>query len=175
MKKSVILFVTVLVLAALSLPVTAQTPEAGRFVAHMTGDQEVPMRETNAVGQTVLRLNRDGTELDFMLMVANIENVVASHIHLGPEGSNGPIVAFLFGTVPPGGGRVQGVLSRGTITSADLVGPLAGQDLSVLIAALRSGGAYVNVHTNDGIGEVNTGPGDFPGGEVRGQVYTAGP
>jgi hypothetical protein len=33
---------------------------------------------------------------------------------------------------------------------------------------MRTGNAYVNVHTNDGVGAVNTGPGDFPGGEIRG-------
>jgi hypothetical protein len=26
------------------------------------------------------------------------------------------------------------------------------------------------VHTNDGVAPPNTGPGDFPGGEIRGQV-----
>ena len=39
-----------------------------------------------------------------------------------------------------------------------------------LIALLDSGGAYVNVHTNDGVDPINTGPGDFPGGEVRGDI-----
>jgi hypothetical protein len=27
------------------------------------------------------------------------------------------------------------------------------------------------VHTNDGVAPTNTGPGDFPGGEIRGQVH----
>ena len=61
------------------------------------------------------------------------------------------------------------------LESADLVGPLAGQDLSVLIQTIRTGGAYVNVHTNDGIGPTNEGPGDFPAGEIRGQIRSAGP
>ncbi|MCI0529077.1 MAG: hypothetical protein L0Y56_16700 [Nitrospira sp.] len=56
-----------------------------------------------------------------------------------------------------------------------MVGPLVGMDLSVLVAAMRNGGTYVNVHTNDRIAPANTGPGDFPGGEVRGQIQTAGP
>ena len=46
---------------------------------------------------------------------------------------------------------------------------LAGHPLSDLIDALRLGNAYVNVHTNDGVAPTNTGPGDFPGGEIRGQ------
>jgi hypothetical protein len=39
-----------------------------------------------------------------------------------------------------------------------------------LIDEFQAGNAYVNVHTNDGIGSPNTGPGDFAAGEVRGQV-----
>ena len=62
------------------------------------------------------------------------------------------------------------VLATGTITAANLVGPLAGQPLSALLAELRSGNAYANVHTNDGLGDPNTGPGDFPGGEIRAQL-----
>ena len=55
------------------------------------------------------------------------------------------------------------------------MGPLAGMDFSVLITAMRTAGTYVNVHTNDGVPPPNTGPGDFPGGEIRGQVAVAGP
>jgi hypothetical protein len=35
---------------------------------------------------------------------------------------------------------------------------------------IREGNAYVNVHTSDGNTTPNQGPGDFPGGEIRGQV-----
>jgi hypothetical protein len=40
-----------------------------------------------------------------------------------------------------------------------------------VLAAMASGATYVNVHTNDGVDPPNTGPGDFPGGEIRGQVH----
>jgi len=79
-------------------------------------------------------------------------------------------VVFLYGNVPPGGGSVNGVLAEGTITAANFVGPLAGQPMSVLLAAMQAGNTYTNVHTNDGIAPTNTGPGDFPGGEIRGQI-----
>jgi len=39
-----------------------------------------------------------------------------------------------------------------------------------LLDAMRAGLTYVNVHTNDGVDGTNTGPGDFPGGEIRGQL-----
>ena len=43
-------------------------------------------------------------------------------------------------------------------------------DLASVLAAIESGNTYVNVHTNDGVAPPNTGPGDFPGGEIRGQI-----
>jgi hypothetical protein len=57
------------------------------------------------------------------------------------------------------------------ITSSNLVGLLAGHPLSDLIDAMENGSAYVNVHTNDFVDPPNTGPGDFPGGEIRGQLF----
>lgn len=143
---------------------------AGAYTAPLSGAQEVPERETPARGQAVFRLSADGTELHYRLIVANIDNVVGSHIHLAEAGANGPIVAFLFGPAPAGGGGTDGVLATGTITADDLVGPLAGQPLEALIAQIEAGDTYVNVHTNDGVGDTNTGPGDFPGGEIRGQI-----
>jgi hypothetical protein len=152
----------------------AQPPDAGNFVAHLDGGNEVPPAETFATGQAVFQLSSDGSALDYKLIVANIDNVVAAHIHLAPAEANGPVVAFLAGPFPPAGGAIDGILAEGTITAGDLIGPLAGQDLSVLVAAIRSGGTYVNVHTNDGVDPTNTGPGDFAGGEVRGQIAPAG-
>jgi len=168
------IFVSVLVLALPGLAL-AEPPASKIFVTHLDGGQEVPARETLATGQFTSKLNDDETELSYRLIVANIENVVAAHIHLGVAGVNGPIVAFLAGPFPPGGGRVDGVLAEGTITADDLIGPLVGQELSVLAAAMRTGGTYANVHTNDGVLPINTGPGDFPGGEIRGQIRPTAP
>jgi hypothetical protein len=135
---------------------------------HASGDLELPARETLGQGQAIFQLSKDGTAIEYRLIASNIENVTASHIHLGGSTVNGPVVAFLFGNAPSGGGRTNGVLAEGTITAADLVGPLAGEPLSALIDAMNSGNAYVNVHTNDGVAPTNTGAGDFPGGEIRG-------
>jgi len=139
------------------------------FAVHLSGDEEVPPRDTLAQGQAIFHLSDDGTTLEYKLIVANIDNVFMAHIHLGPVGVNAPIVVFLYGPVAPGGGRVDGVISQGTITAANLIGPLAGHPLADLITAMNTGNAYVNAHTNDGVDGINTGPGDFPGGEVRGQ------
>ncbi len=148
----------------------AGAAHAASFVSPLSGGEEVPVRDTKARGNAVYDLSEDGTQLHYKLIVANIDNVVASHIHLGPKGVNAPVVAFLFGPVPPGGGRLNGVLAEGTITAANLTGPLAGHPFSDLINAMQAGNTYTNVHTNDGVAPPNTGPGDFPGGEIRGQI-----
>ena len=131
------------------------------FTVHLSGDNEVPPNLSQATGEGIFQLRNNETELHYKLIVANIENVMMSHIHVAPAGSNGPVVAWLYPSAPPPvmiEGRFDGVLAEGVITSANLVGPLAGHPLSDLVDLLRSGGAYTNVHTMQ-----------YPGGEIRGQ------
>ena len=152
---------------------SASVPDAKNFVAHLVGANEVPAHDTRAQGEIKLQLSADGQALEYRLISSNIDNVFMSHIHIAPAGMNGPIVVFLFGPVATGGGRTDGVLKAGTITAAQFIGPLAGHPLSDLVAAIRAGTAYANVHTSNGSG--SAGPGNFPGGEIRGQIRTAGP
>jgi len=80
-------------LAAMVLAVVAvaEPPNARHFVAHLEGGQEVPVRETNATGQTVFTLSKDETQIEYRLIVANIDNVTAAHIHLAGAGVNGQL------------------------------------------------------------------------------------
>jgi hypothetical protein len=48
--------------------------------------------------------------------------------------------------------------------------PNQGITFDALLDLMRNGGSYVNVHTSDGAAPIDTGPGDFPGGEIRGQI-----
>lgn len=91
-------------IALLSLPGMANADEDRTFVAHLSGDEEVPPRATLAQGQAIFHLSTDGTRLEYKLRVANIENIVAAHIHRGVRGANGPVVVFLAGPFGPGGG-----------------------------------------------------------------------
>lgn len=165
-----LLAVLVAALATFAFAGLAPAGENANFGAHLTGDDEVPANASAGQGQAIFHLSADETVLEYKLIASNIENVVASHIHIGAEGVNGPVVAFLFGPAPAGGGRTDGVLAQGTITEADLVGPLAGQPFSALVDEIRAGNTYVNVHTNDGVDPAGTGPGDLPAGEIRGQI-----
>jgi hypothetical protein len=167
-------------ISASASPSANANANGGNFGTPLSGGEEVPARASRAQGSAIFQLSHDGTELDHRLIVANIENVVQAHIHLAVAGANGGIVVWLYPSTaagppaPNGGGRISGTIAAGTITAANFVGSLAGDPMSDLVAALQSGGAYVNVHTNDGVAPTNTGPGDFPGGEVRGQIEHRG-
>src|SRR5262245_65537238 len=147
-----------------TIPLVASDVKTGSPLSstHLKGHEEVPPRDTTAQGQAIMKVSEDGLSISYKLIVSNIENVVQSHIHIGPVGVNGPIVVFLAGPFPNGGGRIDGVLAEGTFTAANFINILAGHPMSDLLAALAAGNAYVNVHTNDGVGAINTGPGDFP-------------
>jgi hypothetical protein len=170
----------ILALAALALSAGAVAANESNFGTHLKGRYEVPLRDTDAQGQATFRVADDGQSIDYKLIASNIDNAFMAHIHMLPPGvdpatNNGGIVVWLFpSTAPVPGpipsGRHDGVLAEGTITAANLVGALAGHPLSDLLAAIADGRSYVNVHTNDGVDGVNTGPGDFPGGEIRGPL-----
>jgi hypothetical protein len=163
----VVVLMGVLLVGVLGSTVSAQPTT---FRAVLSGGDEVPPRDTRARGVATFRLNAEGTELGFRLVVANIENVVAAHIHCGVVGVNGPVGVTLFAGAP-GGGRTDGVLAAGSLTAPDPGNGCGWLDLDDVVAAVESGNAYVNVHTNDGVEPPNTGPGDFPGGEIRGQNF----
>jgi hypothetical protein len=69
-----------------------------------------------------------------------------AHIHNGKSGENGPPVVMLF-------------MGKGKITSADLQGPLSGEQLSDLAKLMQDRNTYVNVHTQQN-----------QNGEIRGQI-----
>jgi hypothetical protein len=154
---------------------------------HMTGDEEffIPATpgaptpaDSPAQGEAIFRVSDDGSTVDFRLIASNIDNVIMSHIHCGRPGENGPIRMWLYPVIGPNGapgpsgtGPQNGVLASGSFSPAGVTCPASavGQDMP-LLDAMRAGLTYVNVHTNDGVDGVNTGPGDFPGGEIRGQL-----
>ncbi len=136
--------------------------QAKNFRAHLSGDQEVPANESIAQGQATFQLSKDGNELSYKLIVANLEDLHMAHIHRAPAGVNGGVVAWLYPSAPPAAmlpGTTNGILAEGVIKASDLRGSLAGQQLSALIDEMLAGNTYVNVHTML-----------FPGGEIRGQI-----
>jgi hypothetical protein len=90
----------------------------------------------------------------------------ASHIHFGNRFTSGGVSAFLCGggskpPCPPG--TTTEAVITGTITPADVIGPssqgIAPGEFAEFVQAIRAGMTYTNVHT-----------GNFPAGEIRGQI-----
>lgn len=129
------------------------------FFAKLRGRNEVPPVETDARGQAFFKLSRDELSLKFKLELFEVENVVVAHLHLGAKGTNGPVVAFLFGPIT-NPVSIECATFTGMITQEDLVGPLAGQTLDALVNEIIAGNIYINVHTVQ-----------HPNGEIRGQLY----
>ena len=131
------------------------------FTATMTGSEEVPPKNTQATGSAKFVSSSDGNSMTYSIRVANINGVTMAHIHSGNIGKNGPVVVTLFKSAAPTG-PMNGPLSQGTITSANLEGPLKGKTISDLVKLINDGKAYANVHTQQN-----------PKGEIRGQISTS--
>jgi len=162
------LVAAVLALAAFSLQAAGPT-----YTAKLNGAADVPDPiKTKAEGTLELTVSADGKSVAYKLTVSDLSNPSQADLHLGPASMNGPQVVQMF---PKHGeaqkkGPFNAVLCEGTITAADLVGPMKGGTLSDLIDELKAGNVYTNVHTDDGASPPNSGPGNYRLGEIRGQL-----
>jgi CHRD domain len=131
---------------------------------------EVPaVSSVNATGSIELRVGSDS--IAYKLTYSGLTGPATfAHIHFAQPGVNGGIAAFLCG----GGGKAAcpgaAGTASGTIAAGDInpLGQTTAQgllvnEMSELIAAIRAGVVYANVHTAA-----------FPSGELRGQVKARG-
>ncbi len=126
------------------------------FYALPVGGNETTPVETTATGYAFFWSEYGLEGLNYELIVDQIENATAAHIHQGPAGANGPVVAPLFQTDVPV--DLSGILAEGTILDDDLVGPLAGETVDDLLMVMMTGDTYTNIHTEQN-----------PAGEIRDQ------
>ncbi len=141
-----------------------------RIEARLKSYQEVPSVSSAANGRFKATIDRVSGTLSYELSYGGLEgDVRQAHIHFGQHGVNGGIMVWLCDSATnpspvastpacPQAGSVGG-----SVSGADIVGP-AGQGITVnefaeMLAAIRAGVAYVNVHSTR-----------FPGGEIRGQL-----
>ena len=132
------------------------------FNVQLSGSDEVPPVDTKATGAAEFKAPHFDN-MGYSVNVSNIDKVTAAHIHSGKIGENGPIVVTLFKTESPSSESMNGILTSGNITNADLEGPMAGKTLVDLNKAMELGETYVNVHTEE-----------HPNGEIRGQIKGGG-
>ena len=137
--------------------------------ATLTGFKEVPPQLTPGHGTFSGKI--DGTTLSYTLTYSDLSSdAIMAHIHFGQREVAAGVVVWLCGSSgnfagPPGtptcpakGGPVSGVITPATLHGLPAQNVSAG-DFNGLLAIIRSGEAYVNVHTTN-----------HPGGEIRGQV-----
>jgi CHRD domain len=152
----------------------ASMPAAGDdFVARLQPGQEVPALSSAARGRFKAHVDEESKTISFELSYENLdlaEPPLFAHIHVGQRGANGGVSVFLCG--PPENAAqtcpVAPATVVGELTPANIVGPVPqGIDPATdvdngfheLVALLRSGRTYANVHSSK-----------FPGGELRGQI-----
>ena len=159
--------------AALALAAFSAQAEGTKFAAKLTGAAQLPEpTDSKAEGDLALVIAADGSRINYTLTVKNLKNASGADLHFGGEFANGPSVVKLFplhGATAKKGG-FSGVLAEGTITAADLIGPMKGSSMADLIDEIAEGETYVNIHTSDGVDPPNSGPGDYRLGEIRGQI-----
>jgi hypothetical protein len=131
------------------------------FHIGLTGSQQVQPVTTDAFGMATVRLIDNGTAISFRVIVCNIINVTASHIHVGALGTNGKVIIPFITDVLVSSPHGCTTLAEGTRTATDLntrASPMI-TSWDDFVKALLSGNTYINVHTTAN-----------PNGEIRGQL-----
>jgi hypothetical protein len=151
------------------LPSIAQAQNPRLFKANLIGYEEVPAISTSGTGTFSLLIDFGDTGFNYELTFSGTSGIVTqAHTHIAQKGVNGGIMLFFCTNLGNGPAGTQACPTSGTITGritpADIIGGAAAQGVSPgefaeVLAAIRAGSAYVNVHSNL-----------FPGGEIRGQL-----
>jgi len=158
-------------LVALFLPL-ATSAETKQFHANLAGTSEVPAISTAAGGTFLARISDDGGAIHYQLSYDALEGDVSqAHIHIGQTGVNGGVAMFLCSNLGTPGVQpcpAPPATVNGILTATDVIGPVsqgvAAGEFAEVVAAIRAGVAYANVHSSK-----------FPGGEIRAQVDAGAP
>ena len=140
--------------SAAEKPAAANPPAIKNFA--LTAGEEVPPCPgggPGAQGTANVALSPDESSLTATVNYSGLSGpATAGHIHAGKAGVAGPVVL-------PFSGDLGSPINR-TFTAADYVAaPNAPPDFPSFVQSLKSGGAYVNVHTAA-----------CKPGEIRGQI-----
>jgi hypothetical protein len=168
------------VLAAATIGMLASAANAQEYNARLLGFNETGAlnAESGAIntkgrGTLNLVLNSNASTATYTLTYSDLSApVTQAHIHFGKVHVPGGIFVFLCSNLanrpagtqacPSGGGTVTGTITAANVIAVPSQGITAG-DFNVVVDALGSDTAYVNVHTTT-----------FPSGEIRGQVRPSG-
>jgi hypothetical protein len=157
---------TLLAGLVLAAPALAQSRDVVVVRTNLSGGNEVPppATATGAHGRVVVTIDRGAGRITYRAEVYNLPTgLTGAHIHVGPAGSNGPII---FDTRPTLLGASNDFSIEGSWTAGDLR-PNAAAGINSFddaIFAIASGVTYFNVHSQA-----------TPSGEIRGQLCPDAP
>jgi len=161
-----LLVLSILALAVLSVAIAGivAANDKSRFKTTLNGYEETPAVSSAGSGEFTATVDEESQTIHYSLTFANLNsNVLFAHVHFGQRGVAGGVAAFLCGGGSKPAPCVPGTANTGTITPADVIGPngqgIAPGEWSELVAAIRAGVAYANVHSMT-----------QQGGEIRGQI-----
>src|SRR5215216_1077668 len=156
-------FITITAATAVAAPLTttistftSSFTQYQDFVAELTSEMVVPPVKSNATGVVYFQLDKK----DNNLIVRDLDDAKAAHIHIGKEGEKNDTVIVTLYKPFKAPRLLGGILSvDDDITSDILEGPLAGKQLSDLVNFMNNRTAYVDIHSYE-----------YPNGELRGQI-----
>jgi CHRD domain len=170
----------VAVMAGLAVAVTATGSAAtpsdvdgfgnSNFRESLNSYNETPVAvSTPGNAQLRLQINDRAQEITWRLSYADLSTpVTQAHVHFGNTQQTGGVSFFFCSNLGNGPAGTQACPAApatisGTITPAEVIGPatqgIAAGEFGEIVAAIRAGFTYANVHTTT-----------FPGGEVRAQL-----
>lgn len=142
---------------------------ADSLKASLSGYASVPALSSTGTGRFTAEIDSMNNVITYQLTYSGLEGTASQvHIHFAQTGVNGGISAFLCSNLPsPPAGTPACPVTAGTVTgilqASSVVGPsaqgIAPGEFAKLVAALRAGVTYVNIHTSK-----------FGPGELRGQI-----
>lgn len=138
--------ILVLSLISISIPTFAQQPS---FTASLSGQTLSPSINTPATGTAKFNIDPDGN-MAYQINTNSLDGVIGAHISL----KNGTDLAQVFNSYMEVNGKsqiptseVNGLLSKGIITSYDLSGPLIGKTVTDLTNLMKNDSVYVVIRT----------------------------
>lgn len=145
MKRTLLLALAV----AASTATVASADHLFEFGAIINGDQQVPANASPAMGNMTGTYDSIANSFTFSWDISDnligMPSSPGAHIHQGAAGTNGPVLLAF--NNPDGTWGLSGSDTWTDLTDSQ-------------VDALFNGGLYLNFHTDD-----------FPGGEVRGQIF----
>jgi Cu/Zn superoxide dismutase len=146
-----LLAVVLAICAVVAVPALAASSSS--FKASMNGKSETPKSNSKATGSATFKIAANGKSISYTLKASKLTGPAqAAHIHFGKAGTAGPVIIAICA-------KPCSLPKSGKLTSKQFAKAPGVSNFAAAIKAIKSGKAYVNIHTKK-----------HPAGEVRGQI-----